>query len=205
MRAAAIILAAGQGARYAASGGAEPSKLVALWNGMPLVRHVAEAALASKARPVIVVTGHAHAEVAAALAGLDVHFAHNPEFADGMAGSLRCGIAEVPPDAQAAVVLLADMPKVAAALIDQLADALAAHPLALAAAPVRNGQRGNPVCLSRALFAQVAALSGDQGARKLLDGLGGRLVEIDVDDDAVARDIDTSAALEALREASLPR
>ena len=60
-RIAAIILAAGQASRFrAAAGESGPAtKLVAQLEGKPLVRHVAEAALASRAAPVIVVTGHA--------------------------------------------------------------------------------------------------------------------------------------------------
>src|SRR6185437_13977294 len=79
---AAIVLAAGRASRYRAAGGAEPTKLVAEYRGQPLVRWAARAALASRARPVIVVTGHARAEVEAVLAGLDLRFVHNADFAE---------------------------------------------------------------------------------------------------------------------------
>ena len=193
---AAIILAAGQASRYRAGGGMEASKLIAVIDGVPMVRLVAQATLASHARPVIAVTGHAREVVAAALGGLDIGFAHNPLYADGMASSLRAGIAALPPEATGAVILLADMPRVTAAVIDALIAALAANPDALAAVPVFEGRRGNPVALARALFPSIKTLTGDQGARRLL--AEGKVIEVAVADNAVTLDIDTPEALAAL-------
>ena len=193
---AAIILAAGQASRYRAGGGMEASKLIAVVDGVPMVRLVAQATLASRARPVIAVTGHAREVVAAALGGLAIGFAHNPLYADGMASSLRAGIAALPPEATGAVILLADMPRVSAAVIDALIAALAANPDALAAVPVFEGRRGNPVALARALFPAIKTLTGDQGARRLL--AEGKVIEVAVADRAVTLDIDTPDALAAL-------
>ena len=196
---AAIILAAGHASRFRTSGGVEASKVVAQFQGMPLVRHVALAALASKARPVIVVTGHVRAAVEAALAGLAVSCVHNPLFATGMASSLKAGVAAVPHDAAGAVILLGDMPLVAAGAIDRLCDTLSANPAAVAAVPVFGGLRGNPAVVARALFPAIAALSGDQGARQLLAKAGEAVIELPMQDAGIARDIDTQADLAALR------
>ena len=114
-RIAAIVLAAGRSTRM---GGI--NKLLAEIGGKPLVRIAAEQALASRAKPVIVVTGHQREQVEAALAGLPVRFVHNPDFAEGLGTSLKAGIAAVPADADGAIVCLGDMPQVDAALIDQL-------------------------------------------------------------------------------------
>jgi len=197
---AAILLAAGRSARFAAAGGREATKLAASVAGKPLARYAAEAALASAARPVVVVTGHARDAVEAALHGLRLRFVHNPAFASGLASSLKAGLAALPGDIEGAVVLLADMPAVAPALIDRLAAAFAAAPDALAAIPVAEGRRGNPVLLGRALFPAVAALDGDEGARRLLAGLPpGRVVEIAAGDDGATLDVDTPEALAAAR------
>ncbi len=88
--------------------------------GKPMVRIAVEQVLASKARPVIVVTGHQRERVEAALKGLPVTFVHNPDFADGLSTSVKAGIAAVPADADGAIVCLGDMPQVDAALIDRL-------------------------------------------------------------------------------------
>ena len=198
---AAVVLAAGRSSRYLAGGGAEASKLVAEYRGEPMVRRVARAALASCARPVVVVTGHARMDVEAALAGLPLAFAFNPDFGSGLASSLKTGVAALPEAALGAVVLLGDMPDVEAEMIDRIIEAFAAHPDASAAVPVHAGRRGNPVLLGRALFSAVARLEGDEGARRLLrEAASGRVVEVPFDAAAVALDIDTSDDLAAARK-----
>jgi molybdenum cofactor cytidylyltransferase len=199
---AAIILAAGRSTRFSKDA-PEATKLVAVLRGKPLVRHVAEAALRSVARPIVVVTGHRRAEVEAALQGLDLSFAVNPDYAAGLSSSLKRGVAALPTASAGALILLGDMPLVSSALIDRLiaaferaADAAPQNPLA--AAPRRGGVRGNPVLLSRALFPAVAKLDGDRGARALIDSIGKRLVECDVEDEAPLIDIDTKEALRGL-------
>src|SRR5437763_5063052 len=112
-RIAGLILAAGRSTRM---GG--PNKLLEEINGRPLVRHVAEHVLASRAKPVIVVTGHQKERVERALAGLPMTFVHNPDFADGLSTSLKTGIAAGSADADGAIVCLGDMPQVGARLID---------------------------------------------------------------------------------------
>jgi len=195
---AAIVLAAGRASRF--SGGAEgKTKLVETFDGKPLVRHVVEAARASGASLVIVVTGHAREKVMAALDGLDVRQAPNPRYAEGTASSVIAGIAAVPNGCAAALVLLGDMPRVGAALCRRLIDEFAKDPDVDAVVPLVEGRRGNPVLVSRALFADVARLTGDEGARKLLMRPGVRVREIVVDDSAAALDIDTPEALTALR------
>jgi len=188
---AALVLAAGRASRYRAAGGAEPTKLVAPYRGEPLVRWAVRAALASRARPVVVVTGHARAEVEAALAGLDVGFVHNADYAEGLSTSLRAGVAALP-EAGGAVVLLGDMPEASAGVVDALIASFEATPGALAAVALYGGRRGNPVLLASGLFAEVARLSGDEGARGLLAGLAtDRIAAVAVAEAGVTRDVDT--------------
>ncbi|WP_245424104.1 nucleotidyltransferase family protein [Methylovirgula sp. 4M-Z18] len=186
---AALILAAGTASRWRAAGGLSASKLVADFAGKPLVRHVAEAAAHSRAWPVIAVTGHAAAAVMACVQGLALTCVHNADYASGLASSLKTGIAALPPDAAGVVVLLGDMPRVSAGLIDRLIDAFEAHPGA-AIIPVHQGQRGNPVVLPRSIFGQIAGLTGDVGARQILNRSGVETVEV-VASDEVLLDVDT--------------
>ena len=200
---AAILLAAGSASRYRAAGGGA-SKLVAPLAGKPLVRHAAEAALGAKARPIVVVTGYDRSAVEAALDGLPLQFTHNPDYVLGLASSLNAGVAALPASADGAIVLLGDMPAVTPALIDSLIGAFAARPEALAAAPVSEGRRGNPALLSRELFPAIAALSGDEGARKLLASAGpGQVIEVEIAGLAASLDVDTPDALEEARQALL--
>ncbi len=189
---AAVILAAGTASRFrAAAGDAIATKLVAKLDGKPLIRHVVEAVLKSRAAPIIIVTGHAENEVRAALKGLGMIYVRNDDYASGIASSVKCGIAQVPDEYDGAFVLLGDMPKVSGALLNQLIEAFAAHPQARAVVPFYQGERGNPALISRALFPEVEKLSGDIGARALLKSAGSNVVEVPVSSDAVSFDIDT--------------
>lgn len=196
---AAVILAAGMATRFRAADPASTSKVLAQLDGKPLLRHVVDAALASRARPVIVVTGHAQAEVAAALAGLDVIVAHNGDYASGLASSLKRGLTAIPEECSGFVVLLGDMPRVSATIIDRLIAALETKAQALAVVPTFNGQRANPVVIARAAFPLLAGIEGDQGARKVLQAAGDQVIELPIDDEAVTTDIDTPDALRALK------
>jgi molybdenum cofactor cytidylyltransferase len=197
-RVGAVILAAGQSSRFRAGGGPDPTKLVAKLDGKPIVRRVVEAALAAKARPVVVVTGYARDSVEAAIAGLEIGVAFNPKFASGLASSLSLGLSAMPRGIVGALVLLGDMPWIEPQLIDTLIDAFLARKDALAAVPLREGRRGNPVLLSQKLFERAMRLTGDEGARNLIGALGaGELVEVDAPDIGVTFDIDTPDDLAA--------
>jgi len=192
-RVAAIVLAAGRSIRM---GG--PNKLVAEISGRPLVRIAAEQALASRARPVVVVAGHQHERIEAALKGLDVKIVHNPDFAGGLSTSLKAGIAAVPADADGAIVCLGDMPQVDAALIDRLLAAFDPEKGALIVIPTIDGKRGNPVVWSRRFFAELAAIEGDTGARHLIASYPEAVAEVPVGTAALV-DVDTQDALDAVR------
>jgi molybdenum cofactor cytidylyltransferase len=188
----AIVLAAGQSSRFRAAAGTDLTKLVAKLDGKPIVRQVVEAALAAKARPVVVVTGYARDSVESALADLDIGVAFNPKFASGLASSLSVGLSAMPGDVAGALVLLGDMPWIEARLADALIDAFLARQGALAAVPLREGRRGNPVLLSQKLFERAMRLTGDEGARRLISALSsGELVEVEAPDMGVTFDVDT--------------
>ncbi|UMY15716.1 nucleotidyltransferase family protein [Methylobacterium organophilum] len=185
-----VLLAAGRGTRF----GAAP-KLLARLDGKPLVRHAAEAALASRARPVIAVLGAHEEAVGASLDGLDLHRVPNPAYAEGLSGSLRAGLAALPPNTRAAIVMLGDMPRITATHLDAL---IAAYRLAqgctCAVVPVSGGRRGNPVLLDLdRLGGDLAALQGDRGAGAILAARDD-VLEI-ATDEAVAFDVDTPEAL----------
>jgi molybdenum cofactor cytidylyltransferase len=191
---AAVVLAAGRSTRM---GG--PNKLLAEVAGKPLVRIAAEQALASRASPVIVVTGHDRERVELALRGLDVRLVHNPDFADGLGTSLRAGIAAVPAEANAAIICLGDMPQVDAGLIDRLIAAFDPTKGALAVMPTIDGERGNPVLWSRRFFRDLMAIEGDIGARHLIGRYGEAVVEVPVTGRGALTDVDTPEALRAVK------
>ncbi|MGD9914351.1 MAG: NTP transferase domain-containing protein [Rhizobiaceae bacterium] len=188
----AVVLAAGRSSRM---GGA--NKLLALFDGEPLVRRTAARALASRAAGVTVVTGHQAERVAEALAGLDVRIVHNSDFGSGLAGSLRAGVAAVPEAADGMLVLLGDMPEVTAEHIDRLIAAFAESEGNGIVRATHAGRRGNPVILPRRLFAALMTLEGDAGARTLIEAEGAAVIDIEIGQGATV-DVDTP---EALRQA----
>lgn len=197
----ALILAAGRATRF----GAATSKLAAVLEGKALVRHVAEAALAARTDEVLVVTGHDAVRVRAALAGLDLCFVHNEAFASGMASSLRAGLEALNPQAAGVVVLLGDMPRIGAALIDRLVETFISDGASAdAIVPVFEGRQGNPVLLGRSVFPALAGLAGDQGARRILGAPGRRILVCPVDDAGIEIDVDTTGALDRLRHPPIP-
>lgn len=184
-----VLLAAGRSSRM---GG--PNKLMALFDGKPLVRRTAERAIESRAARTIVVTGHQADRVRSALRGIDVVLADNRDFATGLASSLKAGIAAVSPEASGAMIMLGDMPGVSRADLDRLIDAFAAaggHSIVRA---TFRGKRGNPVILPRHLFPAIAHLEGDTGARHLVEAEGADVIDVEIGEGAFV-DVDTPDAL----------
>ena len=175
------------------------NKLIAEIGGKPLVRIAAEQALASRAKPVIVVTGHQREKVEAALDGLPVRLVHNPDYAEGLGTSLKTGIAAVPADADGAIVCLGDMPQVDAALIDKLIAAFDPERGALVVVPSIDGRRGNPVLWSRRFFPDLMEIQGDIGARHLIGNYAEAVVEVPVAGEAALTDVDTPESLSAVK------
>jgi molybdenum cofactor cytidylyltransferase len=195
-RIAAVVLAAGRSNRM---GG--PNKLLAEIAGRPLLRIVVEEALASHAKPVIVVVGHERADVEKALAGLPVQLIHNPDFAQGLGTSLKAGIAAVPAEADGAIVCLGDMPQVDASLIDRLIAAFDPDRGALIVMPTVEGRRGNPVLWSRRFFPDLMAIEGDVGARHFIGRYSEAVVEVPLEGRAALVDVDTPEALVGVKAA----
>ncbi len=193
---AALVLAAGLSRRMG-----DANKLLADVAGAPMVARCVDAALASAARPVLVVTGHEAARVRAALAGREVRFVHNPEPAAGLAASLRAGILALGEPVEGALVCLGDMPWVRAEHLDALIAAFLASGERPICVPTFDFERGNPVLWPARHFANIAALTGDRGARALLDAHADEVCYVPVADPGVTLDVDTPEALAALRGA----
>lgn len=171
---------------------------MAPWRGRPLVLAALDRALAAPVRRIVLVFGENEAPAAAAVrfardagAGERLRTVRAERAALGLAWSLKAGIGALAEDCAGAAVFLGDMPEVDPALVGALCDRLAGG--ALAAAPVWEGRRGHPALLSRALFADVMGLSGDQGAGALLSSLGDALALVPAQGPGCLFDVDTRA------------
>ncbi len=192
-RVAAIILGGGRSTRMGPT-----NKLTSDFNGKPMIAHVADAALASKADGIVLVTGHEKEGVLKALAGRPMSYAHNPDYADGLSTSIKAGIkaaAELDPPVDAAVILLGDMPLITADLVNRLIDARDPGDDKFICVPVVGKKRGNPVLWDASFFNDLLNLTGDIGAKTLIAQNSDLVCEVPVDDDAPLTDFDTPESL----------
>ena len=187
---AAILLAAGLARRMGRQ------KLLLDLAGKPVVRWTAEA-LVPLVDEVVVVTGHESDAVRAALADLPVRFTENPHPEHGQGSSIAVGARALARDTRAALVALGDQPRVPAAVVHTLIATLARGGVSIAA-PVYRGVPGTPVLFASDVFAELAALSGDAGARAVVEGRPARVARVPFDVD-MPDDVDTPEDYARLR------
>ncbi len=197
-RIAAVLLAAGRSTRMGSN------KLLEEIDGRPMVARTAQRLLSSHARPIVAVIGNDADRVDAALGRLPVERVRNPDFAAGLSTSLKCGLAALGDEIEGALICLADMPLIAGRDLDRLIAAFNPVEGRAIVVPTRRGRRGNPVLWARRFFPEMMALSGDAGARRLIDEYAELVAEIEMDSDAVLVDIDTPEALAELRGRTKP-
>ncbi|UFI04821.1 NTP transferase domain-containing protein [Roseibium aggregatum] len=188
-RIAALILGAGKSSRM---GG--PNKLLATLDGKTLIRHAAEAAAGAGLSQTVLVTGHLAEEVGAQVEDLDVTLVHNPDFADGMAGSIRTGMNALAADTDAVIVLLGDMPRIGSDVLKRLIGTYRENDNSLIVTATADGKRGNPVLWDRRFFEALKSLSGDVGARHIIGENPGFVAEVEIGS-AARLDLDTPDAL----------
>lgn len=196
---AAIVLAAGASQRF----GSDKLLHAVTLHGvtLPLAAHSLLPWLETFARVSVVVRSDAQTFCGAIEAALGKHKSAGirwivcADAAQGMASSLVCGV-HANRDAAGWLIGLADMPAVPAAAIAGVRSALSAG--AALAAPSLNGRRGHPVGFAARYRAELLALQGDAGARRLLERDKATLAEISIDDPGIFADIDIPADLQHL-------
>jgi molybdenum cofactor cytidylyltransferase len=194
---AAVILAAGLSRRMG------QAKLLLPLHGEPVIRLTVGRVLASGVGPVVVVVGSERLGLVAALADLPVEVAVNDHPESGQASSIRVGIAALAPETEATLIVLGDQPALPPEIIPALVAALERTGKAIAAPRYREG-RGNPVLFARVTFPELLTITGDQGARSVLERDPGRVALVDFDLD-MPQDLDTPADYDRLRSPSQTR
>ena len=191
-----LVLAAGRASRMLSpdAGGASPHKLLAEFDGEPLIRRSVSTALRAGGRETHVIVGYRADEMRSALKGLDVDIIDNHDFDDGMASSLQRGVAALSAGAAGVLIMLADMPAIGSDDLRKMLDAFAQAGGGCVVRAVSAGVRGNPVILPRETFDAVAALEGDVGARHVVAASGLPIVDVDIGDAALL-DVDTQEAV----------
>jgi len=191
---AALVLAAGRAVRMGSP------KLLLPVGGEALLARVLRAARASRCDDVLVVVGAGAEDITAAAREAGARAVLNPRYAEGMGTSVAAGIAALPDECEAVVVLLGDQPFVGPEIINALIDAHRDTGRPLVAS--RYGTvRGAPMLIGRDLFDEARALDGDVGARVLLRRHPELVAEVDVGEGPASWDVDTPDDLERVRRA----
>lgn len=188
---AGVVLAAGASTRFGAT------KQLAVLDGRPLVLHAVQTLREGGIGTILVVTGHDASNVRAVLPA-EVIVVHNARFRDGQATSLSAALHEVPNDAEAVIVLLADQPGVSAEEVRALVEAFRRSRARIVRLRYLDGP--GPSLLSREIFAEAAHLHGDVGARVLMASHPEWVDDVPVDRPAPT-DVDEPADLDAAERA----
>jgi molybdenum cofactor cytidylyltransferase len=187
-----LILAAGAATRFGCA-----KQLLPL-GGEPLIRHTLRRALAAELHGVIVVVGASATEVAAAVADLPVSVVVNPDFAVGQSTSLRAGVeAASAAGSSAVVVLLADQPEIQSGAIAAVVDGHR-RTGALIVQATYGGTPSHPVLFARKLFPELLQVTGDEGARAVIQRHADDRLRVEVDAGSPPPDIDTEQDYRAL-------
>jgi molybdenum cofactor cytidylyltransferase len=182
----AILLAAGESRRMG-----RPKQLLT-WQGKTLLQHVLESLISSDADEIILVLGHEADRIKKSLPELPIKIVINPDYQQGMASSLRRGLLAMDPGSEAFLVLLADQPGIGPEIINTLISTFRqADPRRGIIRPVYRGRQGHPVLIGTQYLQEALQQQGDVGARRILLNHPGDILEIDMEEDAVLKDIDT--------------
>jgi molybdenum cofactor cytidylyltransferase len=190
----AVILAAGTSTRMGTV------KQLLRLDDRPLLQHVMDNVRASAVTEIIVVLGCAADAIRREIDAQNVRMVINESYQQGMGTSLKAGLSAVNPQAEAAIVVLADQPFVRPATLDRL---ITEHHECKAkiVIPTYRGFRGNPVLLDRSVFPEIMTLNGDMGCRAIFGNHLEGIVKVPVDDVGTLLDIDRPSDFEALRQA----
>ncbi|MEH6472404.1 MAG: nucleotidyltransferase family protein [Halopseudomonas sp.] len=163
----------------------------------PMVRVVAEQAIASSVGEVYVVLGHQAEQVRLALDGLALNYIYNDDYQQGQSASVRTTVAALGERYDSLIIALGDMPFVSADVYRGLVERFRATGERSVVVPSYNGKRGNPVLWPRQQFVHLAAVEGDKGGRQVLQRLQSELVTLCVNDRSIFEDIDDHEQLAA--------
>ncbi len=187
MKLGAVILAAGSSTRFG-----NENKLLHLVDGTPLLHRVLGAFSQIELEEIVVVLGHEAECVKASLGGFDLRTVINHDYREGMGSSLSVGVkALLNGSLDGAFVCLGDLPGLTGSHVECVQSAFVSSRSERIVVPQFSRKRGHPVCFPRWSFDGLASLSGDKGARGLIQAEKDRVTVVDMPDDSCVRDMDT--------------
>lgn len=180
----AVVLAAGESRRMG------KQKLLLPFGGRTVIEHIVTQVGASRVDRTVVVTGHDREGVELALAEHDVTFAHNADYRDGMLTSVRCGLAALPDDTTAFVIVLGDQPSIRPEIVDALINAFekGTHGIVV---PMHSDDTGHPIVIAAKYRSAIMTQFDKDGLRGLIYGNPGEVLRAPAASADVLRDMDT--------------
>ncbi len=186
-----VILAAGLSRRMGRA------KLLLDWGGQPVIRRTVERVAAGGVDDLIVVLGHEGKAIREALSGLPVRFVRNPSPEAGQASSIACAVSALEPGVRATLIALGDQPMLPQEVIPRLLETFRQTRKPIVA-PMYRGVQGNPVLFAAAVFPELTTLTGDRGARPVVERDPGRVAVVSFEL-PMPGDLDTPEEYERLR------
>lgn len=183
-RVASIVLAAGLSTRMGAF------KPLMPFAGKTVVEHVLESLAAAGITHRVVVTGHDAERLAPVVVATGACAVRNPDFSDGMMTSVRAGIAALPADVTAAMILPVDIPLIRPATLRRLAEAARADVIIR---PIFAGRIVHPPVIGQSFFQEIVEAVPGRTLRDVFTALAGAMVELAVIDSGTLRDMDSTA------------
>lgn len=179
---------------------APDDKLMLPFQGQPLLRHVTQRVLESKHPTQVALPPKPHPRWDA-LAGLELYMTSYSDSAEGLAGTLRAAVADLPASVTHLCVVLADLPDIQTQDFEAVFAQVKAHPDALIWRPLGpKGQPAHPATFHRDTFAAFARISGDSGAKAVIENFRSALHEFSATTQAGSYDIDTPEDYQAYLE-----
>ncbi|HZW57738.1 MAG TPA: nucleotidyltransferase family protein [Nitrososphaerales archaeon] len=195
---ACVILAAGKSVRFG------KLKQLALINGKKsMIQQAIDTANSSKADPVLLVVGSGSPVIVAKVSLGRSNLVYNKDYEKGLSSSIRCGVSNLPPNCEAAILMVADQPFLSPRLLDMMIDTYVRErgSRVRIVAMASQGNPRNPVLLDRALFPELQKLEGDSGAKTLVERHLSETKLIEAIEPEVFIDIDTEENFRELAKA----
>lgn len=183
MSVSAIILAAGLSTRMGLD-----NKLLLPWNGSTMIRQVLSAVQAAHLSETIVVVGHDHDAVTQEIQDFSPLVVFNPEYSNGIGGSIARGVAAASPEAEGYLIILGDMPFVSSELLNVLLSRSRSDVIAY---PTFLGNQRNPVFFGSKFRDELTGLHGNMGARSIIGRYPEAHVVVPWEDELCFVDLDT--------------
>jgi molybdenum cofactor cytidylyltransferase len=180
----AILLAAGQSKRMNGE-----NKLTKEIQGAPLIKHSVKSILASSIDELIVVLGHQKETIEKLIdKNKKIKFVFNKDFESGIASSIKTGLNNLSEKTEAFFICLGDMPMVNPNIYNQLIKSINKREIIV---PTYKGQQGNPVLFAKSMKEKIINISGDVGAKKILELNKDKILNLEINDQCVTKDFNT--------------